>query len=260
MNKSIHFDPHLKELLLVAGLSCSGKSTLINQLKSGALAQEITCALPKRAREWPVVTGKVPGRFKGFLNRSRSQPTGQIMHCDITGAYFPGAAMAVSRNYSKDDEVFCEQLASAATVHVVVVRTPRECLIGQVVTRSILLHVPPLIRARAARYVPQLVRLERILPASSANAAQGLSRRWRHRAEIRDAHSRLLARYAEAGDLKKIYDHWEDWLARKCADKKLFEVLYVEPQCQGVATGFRLIGRRKTTLNTMAGLSAAAKF
>ena len=63
----------------------------------------------------PIVSGKRPGRFKELVSRDKRLPVGQILHCDITGAYFSDAALAHSRIYSENDEVFCRQLASQAS-------------------------------------------------------------------------------------------------------------------------------------------------
>ena len=229
----IPFDPHIKKLLLVAGLSCAGKSTLINQLKDGTLAPEIRAALPRSAATWPIVSGKRPGRFKELVSRDKRLPVGQILHCDITGAYFSDAALAHSRIYSENDEVFCRQLASADTIFAVVVSTSHDQLISQVETRSILLHFPPLARSLAAQYVPQLVRFERQLPSLvSTRIVSSLGRRWRHRSKLRDFHSRLLGRYEGATNLEQIYDHWENWLREKCSTLRQLEFLYVEPKSE----------------------------
>ncbi len=228
MSKGIPFDPGLKQLLLVAGLAGSGKSTLINQLKRGTLAPEIRDALPSGANQWPIVTGRRPSKWERLRSRKSGPPSGQILHCDITRAFFANVISARTRDFAENDPVFRQQLSAADEIIAVLVTTPKEQLMQQVAARSFLLHLPPIARSLAAPFVPQLIRLEGALPKFLSSGVAGkLGRRWRHRSELRAAHSNLVHQYEGADDLQRMYRQWSNWLTSACSRRP--QLLYVEP-------------------------------
>jgi adenylate kinase family enzyme len=242
----VHYDYSLKCLLLIAGVSGSGKSTFIQELIRKKLPSEITSTLPPDVHSWSVVHAREPHWFTRLFRRQRAWVRGQILHQDVTDAFKPkriGDAWGPTLFSISEDELLMRRLAAAEQIHVVIVATPARQLIRQLSNRSILLHVPSPLRRAAAPIAPLLQRLEEALPEwVKSNASKQLGQRWRHRSDIRERNDHLNALYSESGSLKRIYQHWMITFLDQFRGRVVGPILYVEPIVDSGAHGkFRLV-------------------
>ena len=221
------FDTTLKRLLLVGGLSCSGKTTFIRALSQRAVPEQVLSALPEDAPEWPLVWGKK----KGWAAPARPESaTGQIVHCDLTSFYYPEMRKLRAREgtFGDDDAIFKRWLAAADEIFAVIIRTPQHQLLRHLSLRSMLIHFPVFARVFAARYVVQLVNLERAIPDWIPAMARKFGPRWRARAIARDGYALLAKEYGRSSDLDTVPQDWADWLL-KTAGPRVEAILHIEP-------------------------------
>jgi hypothetical protein len=129
------FDKTLKRLMLVGGLSCSGKTTFIRALSQRTLPQRVLSALPDDAPIWPLVWGKRKGH--GALPVRPESATGQVVHCDLTCLYIPEMRLLRpnAMTFGEDDAAFKQWLAAADEIFVVIIRTPQHQLLRNVSLR-----------------------------------------------------------------------------------------------------------------------------
>lgn len=221
------FDQTLKRLLVVGGLSCSGKTTFINALRQNAVSSEIQAALPDDTLAWRVVGAKETEEPK-----PPASPRGQIVQCDLTSCYFPEMRKLrpgkFFRTFHHDDPTFKQWLTAVDEIFVVVVRTPRTQLLQQVSLRSTLVYVPPFARRFAARYAQQLRKLEHAVPDWVPNLARRLGPSWRSRALVREQHALLAELYGRPVKLDALLEDWAGWLANE-GDRRVKAILNVEP-------------------------------
>ncbi|MFT3731058.1 MAG: hypothetical protein QM780_06475 [Hyphomicrobium sp.] len=234
MANRLPFDESQKHLLLVAGVSGSGKSTFIRELLRGNLGPEIKAALPSSARQWNNVLGRERPRWRPFSHGDCDKPRGQILHFEITEGYRreqqTGSAGKGLLPYGAHElPALLKRIAAVEKIHVVIVRPPRETIIRQLTERTAVLHLPVAVRALAARFAPQIRALEKALPNwMTANAAKVLGRSWAHRARVRSVNDRLCDLYAQPNAVERLYQHWEASLQALCADKIAAPFVYVE--------------------------------
>ena len=221
------FDKNLKRLLLVGGLSCSGKTTFIRALSQRTVSQQILSALPDDAPIWPLVWGK----RKGLGALRAESATGQIVHCDLTCLYIPEMRLLRPNDamtFSEDDAAFKQWLATVDEIFVVIIQTPQHQLLRNVSLRSALVHIPVFARGLAARYVSQLTKLERAIPDWVARMARKFGPRWRARAIARDQYDLLTDEYGRSIDPDAVSQDWAAWLLRK-GGQRIKAILHVEP-------------------------------
>jgi hypothetical protein len=249
----IAYDYSIRHLLLVIGVSGSGKSTFINALMHRRLSSEITSALPHDVGSW-ILLGRPPRELRNLLSRGAAATRGQIMHYEITMAFKPkrvdGVPEPAPRLYSvSEDDVLKRRLAAAEEISVIVVGAPSGQLIRQLATRSILVHVPPFLRPVARLLAAPLLRLDGALPRwFTVTAGRILGGRWQQRSRIRERNEQLIALYAEQGALETIYRHWMASLMAECGGRIKRPVLCIEPMLDGAAHGtFRLAHREQIT-------------
>ncbi len=233
MASRIPFDASRKHLLLIAGASGSGKSTFIQEFLNGTLAPEIRAALPIDAHSWSHAFGR--RRLLWRRRKDGEKARGQILHQEITEPYRHNQLSGDAQSPGRICEVhqspqFLKRVATVEKIYVVIVRPSRETLIRQLTERTAVLHFPVIARSKAARFAPQIRKLERALPAwMTANAARFLGRTWAHRARIRSMNDRLCALYAEPDAVDSLYKHWEASLLDLCGAKIAAPLIYVEP-------------------------------
>lgn len=243
----IGFDPNLKNLLIVAGVSGAGKSTFIDELVGKRLPPEIASALPPDAADWNVVHAPAPHPLIAKLRRRRTA-RGQILHHEITTLFRPELTDAVHsapRACSVgEDTLLQRRLAAAESIHLVIVGGPASQIIRQLSLRSVLLHVPSTLRSAAAPLAPLLQRLESALPQRITDNASKLGRRWRHRSAVRARYDELIALYSEPGALDALYEYWIDTLLDECGARIKGSVVHVEPATGVGRAAFRLAHRQ----------------
>lgn len=259
--EKVAYDYSLRRLLLVAGVTGGGKSTMISELTRRRLAPEILSALPENVWTWSVVGSREPHWLhRRSCSHPHQKPRGQIADCEITETYMDkidGMLEPAPRLYSVDDnERLKRRLAAAGEIHVIIVCTSGSQAIQQLSRRSILLHVPPFARSMASRYAAHLLRLESALPNWVIDMASRMpGRRWRERSNTRERHTRLLELYAQNGARDSIYRHWEASLAKECGCRLKQPVLYVEPTLGPRGSkAFRLIEHVSNTKQLQAAL------
>jgi energy-coupling factor transporter ATP-binding protein EcfA2 len=235
-----------KHLLLVAGVSGSGKSTFIREFLRGTLPPDLRSALPSDADRWTHAFGR---ESRWFLRGGRfsERPRGQILHQEITESYRSKQCIESTQKpaqiyRAEESPQLLKRIAAAEAIYLVIVRPTQQTLIRQLGERTAVLHFPPIARAGAARFVPQIQWVERVLPAwITVNAAKMFGRRWAHRARIRGANDNLCDLYAQPDAVEAIYRHWEASLFALCGEKIATPVVYVEPAGEGDRTkAFRL--------------------
>lgn len=248
--KRVGFNYNRKSLLLIAGVSGSGKSTFIRELLRSGLTSDITSALPRDISDWSVVHGREYWWLGRPLRRRASSSRGQILHLEITEALRPertpdASKLAPELCSVRNEALLRRRLAAAKDIQVVMVSAATDQIIRQLSIRSILLHVPKFLRPVATFIAPLLLRLEASLPNQIAlNAGRLLGHRWRHRAQIRARHDRLIAFYAEPGSIEAVGDAWLATLFEECADRIRSPILFVEPvPARGLRRRFRLLRR-----------------
>ena len=215
-----------RKLLVVAGVSGSGKSTFIGQLRRNRLGRGITSALPADVAGWGNAENNP--RLFDFLGVGRS-PGGRIIHHEITHAFQPYLEHRILLG-THPDERLERLLDQSRQISIVIVGAPTTRLVHQLSVRSILLHVPAYLRPLVEWCGPTLQRIEKALPIwITANAGRFLGRRWRHRSRMRERNDKLLELYAKQGAVEAIYRHWADALLEKWGDRIKRPVLYVEP-------------------------------
>ena len=224
-------DQTLGCLLVVGGLSCSGKTTFIRALQQRALPRDILAALPDGAPDWPEVGAKVSRETRTGATETTGSP-GQILHCDLTCCYYPALRELRPnkfwRTFHADDPTFKRSLAAAESIFVITVRPSRRQLLDQVSIRSALVHVPPFARRLAKRYVRHLRFLEEAIPDWMPRLAQRLGPRWRSRALVREQHAMLLEEYGALRDPDETLQDWASWLLKE-GGERVRVMLHVEP-------------------------------
>ena len=235
-----------KRLLVVGGLSCSGKTTFIRALKQGMLPREISSALPIDSSVWLEV-----GAHNSYETPTDgTNPTGSgghILHCDLTCCYYPAQRdlrpNKIWRSYHATDPKFRQLLAAAESICVVIIRPSRHQLLNQVSLRAAMVHVPPFARGLAKAYLEQLKLLERAIPGWMPRLVQKFGPRWRSRALVRAQHAMLLQQYGGPTDPEQVLQDWADWLLKE-GGERLKAMLHVEPTVSATREyGFRLIRR-----------------
>jgi hypothetical protein len=230
----IPFNHGLNHLLLVAGVSGSGKSTFIADLQRRRLHPQIASALAPDVSSWNFRPSRESTLLRRWLGGpGTAPPRGQIFHCEITEP-FGWEATGVEqrpRFYPVGEDVLLKQhLAAAKQISVVVVRASPDRLVRQLSERSALLHVPGLLRRFFRPLAPALMYLEGALPSFVvAKFGKIMGRRWQHRSQIRDRNARLVGLYAEPGAVDAIYRDWIQSLLRETGRRINGRIVYVEP-------------------------------
>ena len=213
-----------RSVLLVAGVSGSGKSTFIAQLGKNWQGCNLRSVLPAEAAKWPL-TEKRRHFFARVCDRLRSPPGGQILHHEIThsvSAEQPAFKAA-------PDVVLSRKLVEAERIFVVVVGALPDQLVQQLSVRSILLHVPGWLRPYAEWLGPSLLRLEAAVPPwLSGNAGTVFGRRWKQRARLRERNDHLITLYRAPRAVDEIYGEWVSHLLRSVGDRIHGPIVYVE--------------------------------
>jgi len=232
--KRVDFDANIKTLVVVAGVSGSGKSTFIQQLLTASLSDDIASRLPQDIKRWSFVGEKIP-RAHRLLGSPSERPDGQIIHYEITQAYKPrpdGECLppAPDDYWACEDIAFMRKISAAEQVYLVVVEAPGERVASQLSNRSLLLHIPTVLRPLFVRCGGRLQAMEERLPSwISGKASRVLGRRWRHRSMLRERNIRLIELYRRPNALEEIYREWPRTLQEAWGKRMVGEALRVTP-------------------------------
>jgi hypothetical protein len=206
-------------MLLIAGPSGGGKSTLIRLLAAKSLAPEILALLPADCAHWPIIEAN--NLLKGDLTKEsllhhHGQADGWILHYDINFIHCHGV------NHYADDPAM-ELLAAANPLGVVFVRPAREMLHAQFLTRQSRHHHS---KSKASLLWARFFRrpLRRALNACSGKRPVST-------AEL----------YRQEAWLNACYAQWESFIRGAVKQHPNARILVVEPiSAPSTAPSFRL--------------------
>lgn len=231
------FDPDIKALLLIAGLSGSGKSTFIKQLRKKKLPADIARLLPPDIHKWRHAYGKKSLK-DALLPGRRRIPPGQIFHFDMTTSstyrravaeHRPGQGPDI-RKLHPDEETLNAVLAAAETIRIVVVKPPKEQLVRQLSTRAAVIDLPPPLRPIASRTVPLVIGAKNLFRSgTSGKMRDRLGRKWARRAKRRNTSYRNCEFYCHQGAIDAVHTDWESAIHSRIGNRLATPAAYIEP-------------------------------
>jgi hypothetical protein len=238
----IPFDPRIKNLLVIAGLSGCGKSTFIRQLLRRRLQPDVMEALPADIHNWQHAFGRSRRIVPRFRNRSR-KCSGQIFHYDITTSTAYLRSLGEVCEQHREEELLHDILDAAENVRIVVIKPPKEQLIRQLSSRAAVVHLPAPLRPLASRAGPLMLNLEKRIPAGLKSTTGRLGLRWAERSRVRDYNFRNCEFYSRDGAIESVHVDWERSICRQIGRKLSGPLTYVEPAPNGFGRRhFRLAG------------------
>jgi hypothetical protein len=241
-SRRIPFDPKIKNLLVIAGLSGSGKSTFIRHLLRRRLQADVMNALPADIHNWQHAFGR-PRRIVPRFRKRSCKCSGQIYHYDITTSSAYRQALREVREPHHEEELLHGILDAAENVRIVVIKPPKEQLIRQLSSRAAVVHLPAPLRPLASRAGPLMLTLEKRIPAGLKSTTGQLGLRWAQRSRVRDSNFRNCEFYSRDGAIEAVHADWEQSICRKIGRKLSGPLTYVEPAPNGIGRRyFRLAG------------------
>jgi hypothetical protein len=231
------FDPEIKELLVVAGLSGCGKSTFITQIKRRRLPHDIARLFPSDIHNWHHVPGKKSWKDRWIKNRAK--PRGQILHFDValSEIYFrwlaeTGALPAhTMRETHPEEETLHTALAAAEKIRVVLIKPTKEQLITQLSGRAMVTDLSPRFRPIASRIVPSVAHASHLVSSRRDSAFRiRLGSRWAKRAEDRIEKFQNCEFYSRDDTIDAVHRTWKDFVERKIGSRFAAPIAYVEPE------------------------------
>jgi hypothetical protein len=238
-SRRVPWDPEIKNLLVIAGLSGSGKSTFIRQLKHKRLPPDIARHLPADIHAWHHAWGK-RRRISFRLLRPPAKPRGQILHFDMTTSTTYRKSFAEGKSFAEVNEPHREEkqlnalLAAAEEVRFVVIRASKDQLIRQLSGRAAVTHLPAPLRPLVSRAGPLMLRLESLVPPGVKEAAGHLGTRWVQRSDVRERNFRNCQRYAQEAAIDSIHRDWEASVREQLGNKVAGSTTYIEPAPNGI--------------------------
>ena len=219
------------DLIIVAGVSGSGKTAFLSQLKSGRLPDGLV--LPVGAADWPIVQIE-PGKrvciqkLRRSITSRQSLPRraqGVILHYDLKG-WGEGHS-----DFENDPALALVSLARAVTV--INLRVSRDRIIRQLTDRE---------TKKSAKYereqgrlmwqlaLPALKVADHILPKSFARVIRRHTpyrkSRFLERLEVK------IRAYALPGRLEEIHSRWAAYLSSIEKAGKPMKQIFVEPEAE----------------------------
>jgi hypothetical protein len=231
-----------ENLLLVSGVSGSGKSTFIDTLHGGELAPEILSLLHPKTQRWREMFGR-----NRRLNRTDIvEDTGVVLHHEITRPYrtrrMQGWEDEPRSHYTIDETLWLgPALRNARNIYVVIVRPSASVLIQQLARRNAVVHCPRLIRSQAERHHSIVRSIEDLLPDWVKNNRL-ISPKWPQRELQREINTRLCECYGTPYFLDALYSNWEATIREFCGDR-ISSILHVEPVSSFGQKAFRTARR-----------------
>jgi hypothetical protein len=209
----------MNHLLLVCGPGGSGKSTFIEQFRSGRLRPELRELLPAGAETWPHMGSDRSERGLRTLEETENL----ILHYDI--------AARPRRQESHVDDPVLAGLLSAKQLTIVDIRPSRECLLTQLSSRAA--------EAEARRGI-----LSRLWRSAGLHDARHF-RKMRRRRGLRTKASL----YREERWLETLYARWDGFLQATLAGRGEGFIVRVEPGPDEVGNpSFRVVGNGKASV------------
>jgi hypothetical protein len=231
------FDPEIKALLVVAGLSGCGKSTFIRQLRRRRIPSDIARLLPADVHAWQHIFGKKSWKDR-LLRRQRAKPCGQIFHFDMTTS--TAYRLALSRAGLSDCERPSEQhpdeqalnavLASAEEIRILVVKPQKEQLVHQLSGRAAVTDLPPALRPLASRAARLLRQSKRHIPSQKRRTIRRFfGRGWARRSAARNQSYKNCEFYSRDGAIDAVHATWESSICRRIGNRLIEPTAYIEP-------------------------------
>jgi hypothetical protein len=240
----IPFDPEIKNLLIIAGLSGCGKSTFIRQLLRRRLPRDVMRALPADIHNWQHTMGRIRRIAPRFGSRSR-KCSGQIFHYDMTTSTAYRQSFGEVREPHYDEKVLNGMLDAAENIRIVLIKPSKEQLIRQLSSRAAVVHLPPPLRPFASRAGPLMLMLEKRIPPGVKSATDRLGLRWAQRSKVRNTNFRNCEFYSRDGAIEAVHVNWERSIAQRLGRKLSAPLTYIEPAPDGIGRRhFRLAGAR----------------
>ncbi len=197
----------LPHLVIVAGVSGSGKSTFVDQLQGHGLPDEIYRRLPAGVGDWPVVGSSMRPVFP------HGAP-GIVLQYDMNGR-------GLSKGRDFTDDPLLDGLENASVVTVVNLRPPPHLMIDQLVVREGGGRTKEQILDSASAWrLPQ-----------GSRAINRILRRWKPWIDQNRLFScrRKINLYSQKGWLEGMYARWDAYLRALGAKGPAVEQIFLEP-------------------------------
>jgi hypothetical protein len=244
LSRRIPFNPEVKNLLIIAGLSGCGKSTFIRHLRRRRLPLDVMRALPADIHNWQHAFGRMRRIAPHFGKRSRTC-SGQFLHYDMTTSTAYRRSFGEVRESHYDEKVLNGMLDAAESVRIVVIKPPKDQLIRQLSSRAAVVHLPPPLRPFASRVGPLMLKLEKRIPAGVKSTTTWLGLRWAQRSKVRNSNFRNCEFYSRDGAIEAVHVAWEQSIYQRIGRKLSAPPTYIEPAPDGIGRRhFRLAGAR----------------
>lgn len=206
------------DLIIVAGISGSGKSTFLEQIQSGYVPEGLV--LPAGAKDWPVVGTKRPAW--------PANASGVILHYDMSGrGLWNGADFS--------DDAPLALIGRAKAVMVITLCPPIDCVIHQLTERE-----SPKLRIRTEKLKRKQGQLIWRLSAPAMRAGDYvLPRRImsaiRRRTPFCDVQEALHTKfriYAQPGLIDELFTRWRAYLDSVARSGKPVQQIFLEPDTE----------------------------
>jgi dephospho-CoA kinase len=230
-----------ENLLLVTGVSGSGKTTFIDTLHGGKLAPDILALLHPETQKWR----EMFGRNRRLSRREIVDDTGVVLHHEITRPFrtrtVQGGEDEPRSHYAIDETPWLgPALRNARNIYVVIVRPSASVLIQQLGRRNAVVHCPRRIRSRAERHASIVRSIEESIPDWVKNNRL-ISPKWALRELQREINTRLCEFYGRPHFLDSLYSNWEATIREFCGDRiNASSILQVEPVSSFGEKAFRI--------------------
>jgi hypothetical protein len=211
---------NLKHILIIAGPSGFGKSTIMREFVENRLPADISEHLPAQAAVWKRTSGNELSR-KGLSEvlRSKVPTSGLVLHYDIMRAY------TRDFEYHSNDPAMRAVIDSKARLTVLTILPPREALFDQFLSR-----------ARTGEYEEWWDKREHFRRVKRKVRARLLKLAGRQPKYLKEGHLVLLKVYASDSLLNAWVSRWEIFLKHLSQGRDDVRLIYVAPD--GVLDGY----------------------
>jgi hypothetical protein len=227
----------IEHVLVVAGLSGSGKSTFVTQLAAGKLSRDIASRLPTGVETWMVLRASNRDHWSPLMGQANEQLV--ILEYDMANR-----SMLENPHITPDAEI-ATLLRDAKELTIINLRPTLEVIVEQLAARK------PLANERLRKLQAVLIRWQSELFQTILNVASATPRPIRERIKTilkkrkrslreqsREVQSDLDAyetldlkevRYNQSEWLRRIYAAWDQWIDELAQNGATVNEVYLEP-------------------------------